>query len=291
MAYSTNRKDIIGKFWDNNGDKYKNKFDGIEYAVKAAVGDLTERTLKKKENVENYPTTEGAKVKELQDKGFIEEIEQYFNKGAIEQEAFDSWHNDACKIVENALSKYYYNWAYGKAQKVVNMTLKYVYCLDWAKDCREHFKYCHIPLDSYTLEWIVRNVFDKNLKDGRVGKNGKELNAIKGLVDSWSNLKFKLDDENIKKDEKYPYIYFVKWIREYFNNPEKSSDYSGLFPLEAEFYIWKEIQLHIVLEGILNYFGKGKQTKDDLLKKLQNVNSLITEKIAELTNNHLTSRK
>lgn len=286
MAYSKNRKDIIGKFWDNNGDKFKKKFDGIEDAVKAAVGDLTERTLKKKENVENYPTTEDAKVEELKKVGFINIIKDYFNEEPLVNKAkFDDWHHKACEKVESAFAKYYDNWAYGKAQKIVNMTLKYVYCLDWSEGCREHFKFCHIPLDSYTLEWIVRNIFDKDIFDGRQGNNGKPLNAIKGLVDSWSNLKFKLEGESIKENEKYPYKYFVDWVRKYFSDQQKSIDYSELFPLEAEFYIWKEIQLHIALEGILNYFGEDKQKQDNLLSKCSAVKELLDKKIIELTNN------
>lgn len=47
---------------------------------------------------------------------------------------------------------------YGKAQKIVNMSMKQLYCFDDA--CRYHasvFQYCHIPLDSIILEFFKLN--------------------------------------------------------------------------------------------------------------------------------------
>ena len=238
-------------------DKFETPFAGVEKAVKKAVGDLTERTLKKKKGVKNYPEKEDDKVKKLADKGFIQYIEKYFNsEKPNDAEEFDKWHRDACKMVESAFEKYYDNWAYGKAQKIVNMTLKYVYCLDWAKDYREYFEYCHIPLDSFTLEWIQRNVFPI-VKDKIRGKN-----PIKGSVDSWSNLKYL---KRRTKEDRYTYQDFVAWVREYFQNGQ--CEYQGLYPLEAEFYLWKEIQLHIALENLCGQFSDQIKKEDDLIVK------------------------
>ena len=209
MNYNTDRKDIIGNFWEDRAH-FEIAFEGIKSAVKKAVGDLTERTLKKKKGVKDYPEKEDDKVKKLEENGLVQSIKDYFKRSEPGEEwAFDKWHSDACQMVENALAKYYNNWAYGKAQKIVNMTLKYVYCLDWAKDYRGHFKYCHIPLDSFTLEWIQRNVFPIVTDEIR-GRN-----PIKGNIDSWSNLK---DTVRETKDDKYTYQDFVIWVRKYFTH-------------------------------------------------------------------------
>ena len=43
------------------------------------------------------------------------------------------------------------------------MTLKGCYCLENAiTSYNEHFKYCHVALDRYTLAWYKRNKFKTN---------------------------------------------------------------------------------------------------------------------------------
>lgn len=47
---------------------------------------------------------------------------------------------------------------YGKAQKIVNMTMKQLYCFDNAHTYRSSvFQYCHIPIDSVILEFFDLN--------------------------------------------------------------------------------------------------------------------------------------
>ena len=44
---------------------------------------------------------------------------------------------------------------YGKAQKIVNMTMKQLYCFDNASDYKDTvFKFCHIPIDSIILDFF-----------------------------------------------------------------------------------------------------------------------------------------
>ena len=45
-----------------------------------------------------------------------------------------------------------YECRYGQAQKVVNMTFKYLYCCDGIDV--DKFADCHMPLDKYTLAWL-----------------------------------------------------------------------------------------------------------------------------------------
>ena len=47
---------------------------------------------------------------------------------------------------------------YGKAQKIVNMTMKQLYCFDNAPTYKNSvFQYCHIPIDSVILEFFDLN--------------------------------------------------------------------------------------------------------------------------------------
>lgn len=237
--YSTKRTDIIGDFWED-GKKFNKDLDGIEDAIKRALNDLTARTLEKDENVSTYPKSIDDKFNKLKNVGFVQKFKDYFANSIIFNENdFDKWHEEACNLVTKALGCYYKNWEYGKSQKIVNMTFKYIYCLSWNNVNRDLFEYCHMPLDSYTLEWIYRVVF-KTVTDNLTGKAPK-----KDLIPSWSSIK---KGYRTKASEKYCYIEFVKWVREYFNS--KSCVFFGLCPLEAEFYIWKEIQRHMALESL-----------------------------------------
>jgi hypothetical protein len=144
-------KSLIGKGFD---------FEGYTMAIKRAAIDLTPRTLSPK------PDQSGDLVSELllesDDESFLNKIAAYFKDDP--QEKFDSWHDALCKNVLEVIQKHYTNKdgsevCYGKAQKLVNMTLKGCYCLKGAldEDKKEYFSPCHMALDSFTLAWYNRN--------------------------------------------------------------------------------------------------------------------------------------
>ena len=147
---------------------------------------------------------------------------------------------------------------YGKAQKIVNMTLKGCYCLKGARQKEEYFTYCHMALDSFTLAWYNRNAQD----------NGFEKNKT-----AWSNLtdeKYKNIQANIRTIE--PDITLFK----------------NLTPLQKEFLIWPlEIMINTVKEvnkcfgGLIDgdyvekYFKKYRMKNDlrmanTILGRIQN---------------------
>ena len=122
-------------------------------------------------------------------------------------------------------------WPYGKAQKIVNMMFKHLYCLNGADAYKDYFKYCHMVLDNFTLEWFKREVGEKRIV-------------------SWSNLIYKepFADHN-------DYMFYQEKIRKYFMPTTSSKHtYIGLTPFQAEFYIWPEIQLHLATEAL---FGQN----------------------------------
>jgi hypothetical protein len=122
--------------------------------------------------------------------------------------------------------------AYGKAQKVINMAMKYLFCLDGADRYLDRFKYCHMAIDRYTLRWITKEVFPWY-------NNGKSRpdRLVATKAPSWSNLEYG------DTSEKYSYYQFQSIIRDYLNsatNPYRSETGAPLTPFEAEFYIWPE---------------------------------------------------
>lgn len=258
-----------------NKDGTVNK-EAIEEAVKRAFPDITPRTMTRNRNDEKV-------IKELKETKFEELyknllkykisgkdnfttlIEKWFNRKDSEktEPEFDTFHHEACETVIEFLKAAGYDdesCAYGKAQKVVNMTFKHLYCMDGALCLcsAKSFEYCHMALDSFTLEWLKRT------------KDNGQSNIKKGMVDSWSAIQNPYDNSNEepgfqecykkinkkgKVDEFYSYNTLVGFIRNVI--PEK--EYKDLTPFQAEFFIWPEIQLHMAAEAL--YFFDMDETK------------------------------
>ena len=175
----------------------------------------------------------GIDAKERDDAKFdiTKEFMEYFKNNAPTEEEFNNYHMDLCK----SWIKHFKNdslRAYGKAQKIVNMTFKYLYCCTNIDNFENHFKYCHMPLDSFTLEWCKRNI--------------QEIDPNK--IGSWSKMKDEKSDtyKESKNIEKYSYHYYVARIRDYvaINKIE-------LTPLQLEFIIWPKMQLELATENYL----------------------------------------
>lgn len=193
-----------------------------------------------------------------------ENIEKYFKKDPPSEEIFDQFHyHQLCKIwcdsFENDIG------AYGKAQKIVNMTFKYLRCCDDASDHEDYFRYCHMPLDSFTLEWFKRA---KNLKAGK--------------MISWSNLEYGSCDY-FQKDNKeyYSYKYYLVHIRDYVKNT-----YPSLTPLELEFIEWPRMQREIdaetflfALKDDLSSQEKNEIKKESLNTKYERIIKVLKEKL------------
>ena len=79
---------------------------------------------------------------------------------------------------------------------MINMTFKYIYCLEGAKEREDYFRFCHMPLDSITLEWFYR-LKEKGVK---ITIDNKEEKICRKYP-SWSNLRKTSSGE--KKDREY----------------------------------------------------------------------------------------
>ena len=266
--YSIQHYEISSQFWNGceNNKEYvfineNGSYNecGIKKALERAFVDLTARTLKRKTNNDKlyeslFPELRG-------------HIIEWFDNGiscckdnANEMlEDYNKWHKKTCGCVLEFLNKHYDDRdeidkkvKYGKAQKIVNMTMKGLYCMKGADKKEEHFKPLHIALDSFTLEWVYRYVFKyQNNKSKYHNENDtpdqeklKKMNML-----SWSKL------PRERKDSFYGYYEYVQWIHDYFYGKETPCQYkdsSGnlLTPFQAEFYIWKEMQIHMSAESL-----------------------------------------
>lgn len=235
MGYKNRLTSTVKAFWDGDGLSIDDA-EGRKKAITRATKDLMARTLKR-----IAPETDifhDAVIYAL-----LPKIDRWFSlpQDSITQDTFDDWHRKACKEILSVLRTFYINQdgtpvAYGKAQKIVNMTMKGLYCLDGANKKDMHFQYCHMALDSFILEWFCRQVMpwynkEKKLKD-RIKKTA---------IVSWSIIP---EGNGVSP---YGYDIYVQHIRDYFAT---TCPYDGLTPLQAEFFIWTEIQLAMAAETL-----------------------------------------
>lgn len=228
------RHQIALSFWDGmykDGKQYNFDEEGIKVAIKRAIADFTFRT-ETKSVVEQMGVESLYKYlsDDFSPNNFVDCFVKYFFSDELitKQEDFDAWHNSQCNRFLKALKGIYPKLAYGKAQKIVNMTFKNAYCLpDGEKQNDEkRYKYCHMPLDSFTLEWVARNI--ENIDDGELRK---------GRISPWSKLSNEVDTQN-----HYTYQQIASAICGYFKD-------KGETPLMAEFHIWREIQFELAAEA------------------------------------------
>ena len=218
VAFSKNVTDF-----DNNGVCTMNidNPQDVLLAVKKAYIDLQPRTYKKisdwwkdSNNVKKDGSRQNHIQKQWEDdkikilEKLAEDIENYLKNP---NKQFDEWHNGECNDFLNnfnpTLNKYgYESITYGKAQKIINMTFKYLFCFDDAMNYTAVFDQCHMPIDSYILKWYEKEVIK--------GKSG---------ISSWSDMTdtqyFDLQSEIKKHISKTP-------------NPEGPNQFL------SEFYIW-----------------------------------------------------
>lgn len=134
-----------------------NPQDILKYAVNKAYIDMQPRTIKG----HNISLTEPLRKK------LADRFCDYFKDPAPSTESdFDKIHSKFCGDFLTELNKIFTSapQEFGKAQKVINMAFKYLYCFDDAPLYPDHFKHCHMPIDSYTLNWCFDNFAKKFYK-------------------------------------------------------------------------------------------------------------------------------
>ncbi len=148
--------------------------------------------------------------------------ERIFNAKSIAE--FDEKHEEMCeKIKTYYASQGYSAFTVGKAQKWINMAIKYacIYDKDDAAELGKIFSYCHIPIDRYVSNSIVKLNVTLPEYDGFVmSKFNGEFDAEKSNY-SWS----KIDNYNV-------YLTCQKDIRKALRNKNVT------IPLQWEYDEW-----------------------------------------------------
>lgn len=106
---------------------------------------------------------------------------------------FDKWHHDACvnfcSYMNSLTFPKKFDTTFGRAQKILNMTFKYLYCTKtYTPQVENILPFLHMTLDGYTLRWYKDNVVPYFL-------------LKKGDVSEWSKM-----DEPAKERKNHKYI-------------------------------------------------------------------------------------
>lgn len=130
--------------------------EDMEYVItKRAYHDMQIRTVKKNRDDAIFDEKEKANVLEW----LVNEFYGFFNGDICQSnEKFYDWHLKTCSkflkdFNEKVLKDNYNPIHYGKAQKIVNMSFKYLRCFNDAMEHLELFNYCHMPIDSFIINW------------------------------------------------------------------------------------------------------------------------------------------
>lgn len=125
----------------------------------------------------------------------------------------------------------------GNAQKLLNMTMKYLYIMCYKNnELRDKFKNCHCPMDGIMIDKVINEL--KKLKSK--GDSSVQQYTQKGYIGKlkgkpWSRLSISddkaIDDETI--DDKAIYEQFQKSVK-------FLADKQGLSPIEYDYYLWNK---------------------------------------------------
>lgn len=182
--------------------------EAVLHAVDLAYRDMSPRTIKGHGNIndEDIAVLRRSLAKSISDK--------LAGDAPASQADFDAMHEELCGsflaqyndlLRQNSLE----GQAFGKAQKIVNMTFKYLYCFDDSAEYDDWFEYAHMPIDSIVNEWWK--------EDG-----------ITSCTLTWSNL---------NKDEYYFFQTLARnWLAS--NQHDSGSNQLPSRPLDAELLMW-----------------------------------------------------
>lgn len=237
-------KELKVRFREEN---FKNEIDK-KTAIEKAYADMSRRAKGHK-----------SEMKDRIVKWLFEEV---FNTAFDfnSQDDFDKWNKKICIELKERHGESF--GRIGRSQKVINMAFKYLSCVDDTYD--KVLCYCHMTLDSYTLNWY------------------------KTIDKSWN-----LEWSNIDDYEQYATI--QRNICNYLNNgSHKYSVKLGMIntkeielpncPFEAEYIIWEGEKINKKYNELIRELNKYKNQGKENDKWL--IENLFDEFLIKYTDNH-----
>ena len=123
------------------------------------------------------------------------------------------------------------SFGFGNAQKLINMTAKYIALGIYMDDCREDFQYCHCPMDGIMVDKVTK-LAGRLVDEGEEGlRVSLESFACKRpLAHDWA-AKDEVRWSKLTLENRKPYEGFQEVVR-------ALAERAGLSPLELDFCVW-----------------------------------------------------
>lgn len=159
-------------------------------------------------------------------------LHSYFlneENASISQKQFNKFHTDWCnsflKDVNSARASVRYEPIfYGSSQKMINMVFKYLACYEDYTRFNNHFKWCHMPIDTVILRWLKdRYKISDIYYYVYINSNGKEELSARYKNKAWTQF-----DINLYED-------ISSLI---FDKVKSDADFNNYSILGVEFSIW-----------------------------------------------------
>lgn len=182
MIHLDEAKQVFAQRYDCAGRQIKSR-DDVLAAVEKAYKDTMPRTIKGHGNL----TRE--ELDELREKAADRMIDYLGEDAPANAESFNGIHSRLCQEFLSDYNKLLTDrnlprQAYGKAQKLVNMTFKYLSCFDDASDYKAWFAFCHMPIDQIILRWCKeRGMFTGSAS--WTSLNEREYRAFQQHMRTW----------------------------------------------------------------------------------------------------------
>lgn len=180
-------------------------------------------------------------------------VEVFSAPSQIEEKDFDTWHRE---LSEELIRK----WngvedgfgTVGKAQKVINMAWKYLACISCDYD--RILPYCHMTLDSYTLDWY--EVVVKSWAKAQHRRVGRKVSA-------WSKIEsydeYLLIQQNIRAYLASDAAYCIS-----IGTRQTPQIPLSRLPVEAEFVVWEGQIIDRKYNGLIKLLEKySEEERED----------------------------
>ncbi len=208
----------------------------------AAYKDMTPRHLK---GIGNYKSEKEEIFSYITDQ-FVD----YFSKPVKNKEGFEGWHNNLCEEICRRFSALPdIELKYGKAQKLINITFKHLYCFSDSNIKEDYFKYCHIPVDNNIISWCKKNT------------------GITPPSIAWSNLSY---SDYIRLEES-----LYSWLNSDKNTKYHNEDGSPYSLLQLDFIAW--ISNSDAKRGVVNYWQGIREANEQWNQYKETVVSVFPE--------------
>ena len=180
---------------------------------------------------------------------------------------FDRWHHETCEAYCRYMNSLGFSFVmtYGRAQKVLNMTFKYLYCTSAYRASVEGItSFLHMTLDGYTLRWykeVVLKDINANRAKGvpklkvgdvsdwsKMNERGKHSymdiqNRIRAYLSGASHYHYSINTEIIEKEAQLNQCKNVINVAVSFDPARKQ-------PFFAEFIVWEGEIVRSKIEGL-----------------------------------------